>query len=299
MTTHDSYATNAPDLAARVKSRCMRGLAALRKSPFMAGVAIVFVAICAVSLVGPWFAQTSVAPDTAQRLQAPTWIGGEGGLLGTDQQGRPMTVRLMLGARTTLIVGFLGVLCGATVGVLSGLLAGYFGGKVESVIVRLAEIQMSFPALLLAMTIITVAGGGVAVVVVVLGLNSWMVYALLTRSTVLRFRANEFILATVNLGASPRRIIFGHLLPNAVPVILSLATLELARLMLAEATLSFLGFGVQPPTVSLGSILGQGREYLYAQWWVSTFPGILLALIVLCANLLGSWAQRISDPLGR
>jgi peptide/nickel transport system permease protein len=271
----------------------------MRQSPFICVVAVLFLAICLMSFVGPWVVQSGLEGNIANRLQAPVWLGGDGGLLGTDQQGRPMTLRLMLGARTTLIVGFLGVLCGAIVGVLSGLAAGYFGGRTEALIVRLAEIQMSFPALLLAMTIVTVAGGGVTVVVLALGLNSWMVYALLVRSTVLRFRANEFILATVNLGAGPGRIIFGHLLPNAVPVIMSLATLELARLMLAEATLSFLGFGVQPPTVSLGSILGEGREYLYVQWWVSTFPGIALALIVLCANLLGSWAQRVSDPLGR
>ena len=271
----------------------------LLRNKFMSCVLVIFVSLCLVSLVGPLLvgdAATQSSP--AQRLLGPFWLGGDGGLLGTDQQGRPMVFRLILGLRTTLIVGALAVTCGAVIGVLAGLAAGFYGGRVEMLVMRLAEIQMSFPALLLAMTIIATAGGGMVIVVLALGLNSWMVYAILVRSTLLQFRSNDFILATVNLGAKPGRIMFGHLLPNSIPTVMALATLEVARIMLAEATLSFLGFGVQAPTVSLGSILGEGREYMLTHWWVSTFAGLMLALTVLCANLLGNWAQRISDPLG-
>lgn len=271
----------------------------LLRNKFMSCVLVIFLSLCLVSLVGPLLvgdAATQSSP--AQRLLGPFWLGGDGGLLGTDQQGRPMVFRLILGLRTTLIVGALAVTCGAVIGVLAGLAAGFYGGRVEMLVMRLAEIQMSFPALLLAMTIIATAGGGMVIVVLALGLNSWMVYAILVRSTLLQFRSNDFILATVNLGAKPGRIMFGHLLPNSIPTVMALATLEVARIMLAEATLSFLGFGVQAPTVSLGSILGEGREYMLTHWWVSTFAGLMLALTVLCANLLGNWAQRISDPLG-
>lgn len=271
----------------------------LLQNKFMACVLVVFVSLCLVSIVGPFLigdAATQSSP--AQRLLGPTWLGGDGGLLGTDQQGRPMAYRLILGLRTTLIVGALAVTCGAVIGVLAGLAAGFYGGRVEVLVMRLAEIQMSFPALLLAMTIIATAGGGLTIVVLALGLNSWMVYAILVRSTLLQYRSNDFILATVNLGAKPSRIMFGHLLPNSTPTVMAMATLEVARIMLAEATLSFLGFGVQAPTVSLGSILGEGREYMLTHWWITTFAGLMLALTVLCANLLGNWAQRISDPLG-
>lgn len=270
----------------------------LVQNKFMACVLVIFVSLCLVSIVGPFLVGDSATQSSpAQRLLGPAWLGGDGGLLGTDQQGRPMAYRLILGLRTTLIVGALAVSCGAVIGVLAGLAAGFYGGRVEVVVMRLAEIQMSFPALLLAMTIVATAGGGMTIVVLALGLNSWMVYAILVRSTLLQFRSNDFILATVNLGAKPKRIMFGHLLPNSIPTVMAMATLEVARIMLAEATLSFLGFGIQAPTVSLGSILGEGREYMLTHWWITAFAGLLLALTVLCANLLGNWAQRISDPL--
>ncbi|QFG26175.1 ABC transporter permease [Actinomadura sp. WMMB 499] len=271
---------------------------ALAREPFMAGVLVLFAALCLLAFGAPLlFGDQATAVDVTRRLQAPSWLGGDGGVLGTDQLGRPLWIRLAEGLRTTLLVGLLAVLVGAVTGVTAGLAAGFYGRRVDAVIMRLADVQMSFPALLLAMTIVAIAGGGMIVIVGVLGLNSWMIYARLTRSVVLRFRGNDFVIATINLGATPRRVMFGHLLPNALPQVVSMATLEAARLMLAEATLSFLGFGVQPPAISIGTILGEGRDYLTNQWWVSTFAGILLALAVLCANLLGNWAQRVSDPL--
>ncbi|GGU97492.1 ABC transporter permease [Actinomadura sp. LOL_016] len=271
---------------------------ALAREPFMAGVLILFVLLCVLAFGAPLlFGDHATAVDVTRRLRAPSWLGDDGGVLGTDQLGRPLWIRLAEGLRTTLLVGLLAVLVGAVTGVTAGLAAGFYGRWVDAVIMRIADVQMSFPALLFAMTIVAIAGGGMIVIVVVLGLNSWMIYARLTRSVVLRFRGNDFVIATVNLGATPRRVMFGHLLPNALPQVVSMATLEAARIMLAEATLSFLGFGVQPPAISIGTILGEGRDYLTNQWWVSTFAGVLLALTVLCANLLGNWAQRVSDPL--
>jgi peptide/nickel transport system permease protein len=254
---------------------------------------VVLVVILVLSIgANLWFQTDPNASHVTRRLLAPSWLGGDGGLLGTDQLGRPLWIRILYGLRTSFLVAVLAVLVGAGLGSLVGVVAGYFGGAVDSLLMRLADVQLALPALLLAMTVVATAGGGVTVLVLVLGLNSWMVYARVLRGLVLRQMSTDLVLAEVSLGARPRRIMGRHLLPACAPQLVAVATLELARLMLGEATLSFLGFGVQTPTVSIGTIMSEGRNYLATQWWVATFAGVVLGVTVLCTNLLGNWLER-------
>ncbi len=271
----------------------------LRASRFMMGVAVIAVLLFVASFGSATFFSTDpVSSDLSRRLEAPSWLGGDGGILGTDQLGRQLWIRLLYGLRTSFTISICAVVIGAVIGTAVGIVAGYFGRWVDSLIMRIADIQMSIPAMLLVMTIIAVMSGGrTYVLILVLGLNSWMLYARVARANVLTLKHRDFVVATVGLGARPRRVMWRHLLPNSLSALVAVATLELARIMLAEASLSFLGFGVQSPTISLGAILAEGRDYLQTQWWVSTFAGLVLALAVLTTNLLGSWLQRVSDPL--
>lgn len=239
------------------------------------------------------------AQDLAARLAAPTWLGGEGGLLGTDELGRDVALRILYGLRTTFFIAVAAVIVGMFLGVAAGLSAGYFGGWWDSLIMRIADVQLSLPALMVIMAVVALLGGGPLVLVLVLGLNAWMLYARMVRGFVLRQRESDFVSSLEAVGVSNRGILWRHLLPNAMPGIFAISSLELPRLMLGEATLSFLGFGVKQPTISLGVILSGGRSYIADQWWLSTFSGLALAMAVLSTNLLGSWLEEQSSPLQR
>lgn len=273
-------------------------LTALRHEPFMMLIALLLLFLLLVAFLVPLLSDADPnQQDLLQRLTPPTWHTGSEAL-GTDQLGRSLWIRLADGLRTSYIVAILAVTLGFAIGVTAGLIAGYMGGRIDDTIMRAAEVQMSLPGLLIAIAILAVLGGGILPLVIILGLDNWMLYARITRSLVRTMRDSDFVLATRSLGATARRTVFRHLLPNATPALVAIATIELSRVMLAEAALSFLGFGVQPPTVSLGLILAEGREYLAAQWWITTLAGALLALAVLCVSLLGSWLQRVTDPAG-
>lgn len=271
--------------------------AAMRQEPFIIGVAAILTFLLLVSFIGPWLSQADPAhQDLLRRLLPPTWTD-DAAALGTDQLGRSLWIRLLEGLRTSFIVGFFAVALGAVVGVTAGLIAGYGGGWVDDVIMRAADIQMSLPGLLIAIAILSVLGGGIVPLIIILGLDNWMLYARVTRSLVRTMRDSDFVMATRSQGASVKRTVFRHLLPNSTAAIVAVATLELSRVMLSEAALSFLGFGVKPPTVSLGLILAEGRDYLATQWWITTMAGGLLAVAVLCVSLFGNWLQRVTDPL--
>lgn len=272
--------------------------AALRREPFMMAVGLLLLFLLLVAFLAPILSRVDPdQQDLLKRLRPPTWhIGYDG--LGTDQLGRSMWIRLADGMRTSYIVAIAAVALGFAIGVTAGLIAGYMGGRIDGVIMRVAEVQMSLPGLLIAIAILAVLGGGILPLIIILGLDNWMLYARITRSLVRTMRDSEFVLATRSLGATTRRTVFRHLLPNAAPALVAIATIELSRVMLAEAALSFLGFGIKPPTVSLGLVLAEGREYLAAQWWITTLAGGLLAIAVLCVSLFGNWLQRVTDPVG-
>jgi peptide/nickel transport system permease protein len=229
----------------------------------------------------------------------PNPDGGFPHLLGTDQLGRDLFSRILYGARISLAVGLASVVVSGTVGVLLGLIAGYYRGTLDDVIMRLVDIQMGFPSLLLALVVLYVLGPGIWKVVLVLALTRWMVYARVTRALVLSYRENVFIEAAHALGCSDRRIIAMHLLPNLLSPILVLATLEIATMILTEASLSFLGLGIQPPDSSWGLMLAQGRSYIQTAWWLVTFPGLFILFTALSFNLLATWVRAVTDPVTR
>jgi peptide/nickel transport system permease protein len=220
-------------------------------------------------------------------------------VLGTDPLGRDLLSVLIEGARVSLLVGVLSVLVSGTVGVVLGLIAGYFRGRADDVVMRLVDLQMSVPSLLIALLVLYVLGPSLANVVFVLAITRWMVYARVTRGLMLSMREELFVEAARSLGASHLRTIVRHMIPNIMAPIMVLATLEMAVMLLTEASLSFLGLGIQPPQSSWGLMLAQGREYLTTAWWLVTFPGVAILLTTLSINLIATWMRaRSTDGPG-
>lgn len=252
-----------------------------------------------VALAAPLLAPYDpTAQSLVDRLAPPFWL--EGGSfdhpLGTDNLGRDMLSRIIYGSRVSLSVGLGVVLIAGSVGTILGLLAGYKGGRVDTVIMRWLDTQLAFPGLLLYLVILSVIRPSLTVLIIVLPINAWMVYALLVRSVVLSAKEMPYVEAAEIVGARPRRIIFRHILPNLAAPLLTLAVLEFASAILAEAALSFLGLGIQPPAVSWGLDVAIGRDYVFNAWWLVTFPGLAIALTVLGANLFASWLRIVADP---
>jgi peptide/nickel transport system permease protein len=241
------------------------------------------------------------ATDVSLR-NLPPLSDGDGWLphvLGTDPLGRDLLSVLIEGARVSLLVGVLSVLVSGTVGVTLGLVAGYFRGRADDVVMRLVDLQMSVPSLLIALLVLYVLGPSLANVVLVLAITRWMVYARVTRGLMLSMREELFVEAARSLGASHLRIIVRHMIPNILAPIMVLATLEMAVMLLTEASLSFLGLGIQPPQSSWGLMLAQGREYLTTAWWLVTFPGLAILLTTLSINLIATWMRaRSTDGPG-
>ena len=220
-------------------------------------------------------------------------------LLGTDQLGRDLLTRLLYGARISLAVGVASVFFSGTFGVVLGLIAGYYRGVVDDIIMRLVDTQMGFPSLLLALVVLYVVGAGVWTVIFVLAVTRWMVYARVTRGLVLSHREMVFVEAAQAAGCSDQRVLFRHILPNLISPLLVLATLEISTMILTEASLSFLGLGIQPPQSSWGLMLAQGRSYVTTAWWLVTFPGLAILLTALSLNLVATWVRAVTDPVTR
>jgi peptide/nickel transport system permease protein len=231
----------------------------------------------------------------------PFWLDG-GSLsypLGTDALGRDILSRVIFGSRTSLLIGVSVVLVAGAFGTLIGLWAGYKGGRTDSVLMRIVDTQVSFPGLLIALLILAVIGASAQTVIIALSINGWMVYARLVRGLMLSLRESLYVEAAEVIGCKPRRVIFRHMLPNLSSPLLTLGILEFARIILAEAGLSFLGFGIQPPATSWGLDVSFGRDYMFAAWWLVAFPGMAISVTVLGVNLLASWLRIIADPQER
>ncbi|NUO81536.1 ABC transporter permease [candidate division KSB1 bacterium] len=218
----------------------------------------------------------------SQRYQAPSWDH----LLGTDQFGRDVLSRLLIGTRITLGLGLAVTTLALTLGMLLGSAAGYIGGKLDALIMRAADLLLAFPLIYLLVTCVAFFGSHWGVLVLMMSLTSWMDIARMVRAEVMSLKARDFIKAAQVLGFSRRRIIFLHLLPNALAPVIAFAALRLADVILLEASLSFLGLGVQPPAVSWGSVIRDGRDVLASAWWIATFPGLALVLTALALNRL-------------
>lgn len=240
--------------------------------------------------------------NLANRVLPPLSAAPDGGfshILGTDELGRDMLSRLVFGGRVSVAVGLLGAVVSGTVGITLGLLAGYFRGRVDGVVMRLADAMMSLPTLVLALFILFLLGGGFFNLVIVLALTRWMIFARVTRGMTLSLRESTFVSAAHAVGSPHHKIILRHLLPNMASPLAVLFTLEVAVLILGEASLSFLGFGIQPPESSWGLMIGRGRNYLSSAWWIVTFPGLAILLTTLSLNLVATWARTITDPIQR
>ena len=267
----------------------------LRSNKAAAVALVVFSLILLAAVFAPFFApHDPFATDLSLRNQPPGTASIDGGfphVLGTDALGRDTLSRIIYGGRISLLVGFSSVLCSGILGVTLGLIAGYFGGKIDTVIKRFVDFQMSMPSLLIALLVLYVLGSGMQNVVLVLAITRWMVYARVTRGMMLTLREELFVEASEALGASPWRTIFRHMLPNLLAPLLVLATVELGIMLLTEASLSFLGLGIQPPDSSWGLMLSQGREYLVSAWWLVAMPGFAILITTLSINLIATWLR--------
>jgi ABC-type dipeptide/oligopeptide/nickel transport system permease subunit len=227
----------------------------------------------------------------------------EGGLaqfiLGTDQLGRDTLSRLIFGARVSLSVAVLAVMGSSLLGVLLGLFAGFYRGSVDWIVSTLVNVMLTFPFVLLALAVIAVLGPSFWNLIIVLSITGWPVYTRVLRAQTLSLREREFIYAARILGAGDLRIIFRHLLPNVLNLLVVIASLQVAQMIILESFLSFLGLGVQPPIPSWGSMLGDGRLYMFDKWWMATLPGLAIFITTLAINLVGDGLRDLLDPYSR
>ncbi len=264
-------------------------------------VAVVFLSIAAIAAVfGGWLAPFDPnRQNLVLRLADPMAAGPDGGvfLLGSDALGRDVFSRLLYGARVSLTVGFAAIAVGGTIGIIAGLLSGYFGGWIDDVIMRLGDIQLAFPFILLAIMFLVVLGSGVWNLILVLGVGQWVTYARIVRADTLSLREKEFVEAARAMGDSTLSIIFRTILPNILAPLTVIASFNVASVILSEAALSFLGLGVPPEVPTWGSMLAESRDTLVAnKWWLAVFPGVAIMLTVLSFNILGDWLRDFLDP---
>lgn len=259
--------------------------------------------IVAVMIFVAIFANVLAPHDPAQinpteMLKPPAWA--EGGskeyFLGTDNLGRDMLSRVIHGSRVSLLVGVASVILAGIIGVVVGLVSGYYGGWIDSVLMRIVDSFLSIPNILFALVFLTVFGPSVPTLIVVLGVTNWVAYARIVRGETLSIKEREFVKAAHSMGVKDRVIIIRHITPNVISSFIVISTLSVATTIILEASLSFLGLGVQPPTVSWGGILSDGRDYLATSWWLATFPGVAITITVLGIIFLGDWLRDILDP---
>ncbi|PPA70482.1 ABC transporter permease [Jeotgalibacillus proteolyticus] len=220
----------------------------------------------------------------------------DGHLLGTDQLGRDILSRVIVGARVSVVIGLSTVLLAGLIGTIVGVIAGYYRGWIDIVLMRIVDVQLSFPFILLVLVISAVLGAGLTNIVISLALAGWVIFARVIRSEVLALREKEFITAAIATGVPKLQILVRHILPNIFTPIIILGSLQIGTYIIAEASVSFLGFGVQPPTAAWGNMLDEGKDYIFNSWWLITFPGIAIILTALGVNLFGDWLRDTLDP---
>jgi peptide/nickel transport system permease protein len=260
---------------------------------------IVLAAVTAAAILAPLLSPADpLKNDLLERLTPPVWIAGGSAAhpLGTDTLGRDVLSRLLYGARVSLMVGFVTVIISGAAGVALGVVGGFYGGWLDDVLMRGGDVQLAFPVLLLGVALLSVLGPGVGNLILVLVVSGWITYARIVRGETLSLKHRDFVEAARALGALDGRLIWRHLLPNVWAPIAVVATFSVARTIIAEASLSFLGLGVPAPIPSWGAMLDEGRNYLTTGWWLALFPGTAILVVVFVINLIGDWLRDALDP---
>lgn len=250
-------------------------------------------AVLLAAVLGQWlFGDDALRQSLGQRLRPPSLAH----LAGTDAVGRDILSRIIVGARPTLVIAVGGVAVGLIIGVVMGTIAGFFGGVLDRFIMALVDIKLAFPTIIFAIGTIAVLGTSTAILTLVIGLTGWVTFARVQRAVVLRIKVQSYIEAASAVGASRLRLIALHILPNSIAPLLVVTSIDLVRVILLEASLSFLGLGVQPPTPSWGGMINAGRDYLQTAWWVSIMPGIAIMFTALSVSRVGDWLRDVLDP---
>jgi peptide/nickel transport system permease protein len=297
--TRSAEALSREEVTAR---REVGGLTRLRRSIVSSRTGLFGTVIVTMVVLGAIFAPL-LAPadpnrqDIMNTLQPPVWLEGSwSAILGTDFLGRDILSRIIYGARVSLIVGISAVAIAGVLGAVLGILAGFRGGWADAVIMRLADFQLSVPFLVLAIAVLGILGPGLGNIIIVLGITGWVTYARVVRSEVLSVREMDYITAARAIGLSDMRIMARHVLPNVAAPMIVISSLEVARMIISEAALSFLGLGVPATTPSWGGMVSDGRNFIQSNWWISTFPGLAIVVTVLGINLFGDWLRDTLDP---
>lgn len=289
-----STAAQRNDLAALNRTSLRKRLRPLLRDKWATGSVIFLLIIVLVAITANLFVPDNInSPNFGSRLLPPLT---DGHIAGTDQLGRDVFGRLMLGSRISLIVGFGTVFFALLIGIPIGMVAGYFGGWFDAILMRLVDVQLSFPFILLALVINAILGLGLRNILITLVIVGWIEYARIARGETLIVREREYIQAAHLMGAREWVVLFRHILPNITTPLIVIGTLQVARFIIAEASISFLGFGVQPPTPAWGSMVSEGLQFILSAWWLITLPGMLLALVALAVNITGDWLRDVLDP---
>ncbi|TCS43328.1 ABC transporter permease [Reinekea marinisedimentorum] len=269
-------------------------MARCRNLEFVVGITLTLLLVGLVLLAPVFFPDGGESINLMARLAAP--FAEPGHPLGTDALGRDILARIATGGKVSFVVGVYSSLGAVVLGTILGLYAGYYRGVLDTIVMRFADIQLAFPFILFAMTVIAIYGPSLERIIIVMIVTQWVQYARIVRGSVLALRERTFILAAKSYGQSSAKIIFSHILPNAMGPLIILLTLNIANNILLESSLTFLGLGVDPQTPSWGGMLAEGRNYVQTAWWITLFPGLAIMLTVLGLNLLGDWLR---DQLGK
>lgn len=260
---------------------------------------IIVALVILIAIFAPVIAPNDPAKmNPANMFKPPAWLDGGKSefLLGTDNLGRDILSRIIYGTRISLLVGVCSVIVAGIIGVTAGLVAGYYGGLLDNVLMRIVDSFLAIPNILFTLVVLTIFGPSILTLILVLGATNWVTYSRMIRGEVLSIKQRQFIKAARSIGTSHRTIIWQHILPNVFSTFIVISTINVATTIILEASLSFLGLGIQPPTVSWGGMLSDGRNYLASNWWISTFPGLAITITVLGIIFLGDWLRDVLDP---